>query len=91
MTTKTNAGSETGCCSGKVVQVSGDRLTSTGENGDEHQYTVAKEATITCDGKPGKLADVKKGATVRMTMCKDDDKKVMAIDCGRHIPELAKS
>jgi hypothetical protein len=77
------------CCDGKLVKVSGDKLTSTCAKGDEHHYTVAEDAKVTCDGKASKSSDLKVGSTIRMTMCKDDKNKLIAIDCGRHIPELA--
>ncbi len=82
---KTNAN----CCDGKLVKVAGDRLTSTCAKGDEHHYTVAADAKVTCDGKASKSSDLKAGSTIRMTMSKDDKNKVTAIDCGKHIPELA--
>ena len=87
---KTESGMKAeGCCDGRVVEVSGNRLTSTCSKGDQHHYTVAKDAKITCNGKAGSLNDVEEGATIRMTMCQDEQNKVTAIDCGRHIPELA--
>ncbi len=75
-------------CDGKFVKVTGDKLTSTSEKGDEHSYTVAKEVKVTCDGKEAKLSDLKSGSTIRMTTCKDDKNKILAIDCGKHIPSL---
>lgn len=77
------------CCDGNLVKVAGDKLTSTCAKGDEHHYTVAKDAKVTCDGKDAKLEDLKKGATIRMTMSKDDKTQVMAVDCGKHIPAIA--
>jgi hypothetical protein len=76
-----------GCCDGNVVEVSGNRLTYTGEQGDEHQTTIAKDAKITCNGKKGSLADLEEGSAIRMTMCQDDKNKVVAIDCGAQRPE----
>ena len=77
------------CCDGRLVKVEGDKLSFTCENGDKHQYKVSKDARVTCDDKASKLADLKKGATIRMTMCNDDKDTVIAVDCGKHIPELA--
>lgn len=77
------------CCDGKVVKIAGDKLTSTCAKGNEHHYTVAKDASVTCDGKESDLSEIKKGSTIRMTMCKDDHERVIAVDCGAHIPELA--
>jgi hypothetical protein len=79
----------TNCCDGKVVKVSGDTLTSTCEQGDEHHYTVAEDAKVTCDGEECDLSDLKEGSTIRMTLCNDDKNKVIAVDCGEHIPKLA--
>jgi hypothetical protein len=72
----------------RLVKVVGDSLTSTCTNGDQHNYTVAKEAKITCDGKEGKLTDLKEGSTIRVTLCKDDKNKILAVDCGKHIPAI---
>jgi hypothetical protein len=91
MKTKSTEKSATNCCDGKVVKVSGDKLTSTCSKGELHQYTVDKDAEITCDGKDSQLSDLKTGSTIRMTMCKDDKNKVVAIDCGKHVPTLVTS
>ncbi len=87
--TKENSKTNANCCDGKLVKVQGNKLTSTGEKGDAKDFTVAKDATVTCDGKQVKLTDLKKGATIRMTTCKDDKNKVLAVDCGKHIPALS--
>lgn len=84
VTTKVAANS----CDEKLVKLSGDKLTSTSGEGDEHHYTVAKEAKVTCDGKNAKLSDLKLGSTIRMTLCEDDKNKILAVDCGKHIPSL---
>ncbi len=73
-------------CEGKLVKLSGDKLTSASSEGGEHHYTVAKEAKVTCDGKDAKLADLKLGSTIRLTVCKDDENRILAVDCGKHIP-----
>lgn len=67
---------------GKVVSVSGDKLTSKCDQGKEHHHTLAKDAKVTCDGKASKLADLKPGATVRVTTCKDDDKSATCVESG---------
>lgn len=71
-----------------LVKVSGDKLTSTCGKGNEHNYTVAKEAKVTCDGKEAKLSELEAGSTIRLTTCKDDKNKILAVDCGKHIPAL---
>ena len=73
------------CCEGKVVSVTGDKLTSTCSKGQEHHHVVAKDAKVTCDGKTSKLSDLKAGTSVRMTTCKDDKNKVTAIESGKHL------
>ncbi len=89
MKTESQGKSAGNCCDGKLEKVSGDKLTTTCAKGDEHHYTGAKDAKVTCDGKASKASDLKAGSTIRMTMCNDDKNKVTAIDCGKHIPALA--
>lgn len=79
------------CCDGKLVKVSGNKLTSTNAEGDEQNYTVADDAKVTCNGKASKASELKTGSTIRMTMCNDDENRVTAIESGKHIPELAKA
>ncbi len=79
------------CCDGKVVKVAGNKLTSTCGKGDEHNYTVAENAKVTCDGRASTSSDLKVGSTIRMTISKEDKNKVTAIDCGKHIPDLVKA
>jgi len=82
MKSKSGATATGNCCEGKVVRVSGDQLTASTENGDEHCYTVAPDAKITCDGRSGDLTDLEKGSNIRLTLCEDDKDLVRAIDCG---------
>ena len=72
---------------GKVVSVTGDKLTTTCSEGQEHCHTVAKDAKVTCDGKPSKAADLKAGMHVRVTTKKDDKTVATAIESGKHAPE----
>ncbi len=74
----------------KVVKVDGNKLIATCEDGDEHHYTIEKDAKIVRDGKESKLSELTKGSTIRMTMSKDDKNKVIAIESGTHIPALVK-
>jgi hypothetical protein len=78
-------------CDETLVRVSGDKLTSTSGKGEEHNYTVAKDVKVTCDGKESKLSNLKSGSTIRMTMCKDDDTKILSVDCGKHIASKSKA
>jgi hypothetical protein len=45
---------------GTVVKAGEGKLTAKGKN-QEHTHDVAKEATVTLDGKPAKLEDLKEG------------------------------
>lgn len=74
---------------GKVVSVSGDKLTTTCSKGDQHCHTVAKDAKVTCDGHASKTADLKAGTTVRVTTHKDNKAVATAVDSGKHIPAMA--
>lgn len=70
---------------GKVVGMSGDKLTTTCSQGKEHCHTVAKDAKVTCDGQASKAADLKAGTPVRVTTHKDDKTVATAIDSGKHV------
>ena len=52
---------------GTVVSVSGDQLTLTRKDGQEHRHTLAANAKVTCDGKACLAADLKPGMRVRVT------------------------
>ena len=67
---------------GEIVNVSASVITSTCVEGDEWQHTLAKNAKVTCDGKPSKLADLKVGTAVRVTVCADDDSKTSCVAAG---------
>ncbi len=43
----------------------------------EHTHTLARNATITCDGKTCKLSDLKAGTMIRVTTEEQDGKKVV--------------
>ncbi len=74
---------------GTVVGVAGDKLTTTCSQGKQHCHTVAKDATVTCDGKASKTADLKPGTPVRVTPHKDDKTVATAVESGKHIPASA--
>jgi hypothetical protein len=71
---------------GKVVSVTGDKLTTTCSEGKQHCHTLAKDAKVTCDGKAGKAADLKAGTCARVTENKDDRTVATAVESGKHIP-----
>ncbi len=68
---------------GKIVSVSGNKITSTGVKGNEHHYTLAKDAKVTFDGKTSKLSDLKVGMPVRVTTCAEDDSKASSVSAGK--------
>jgi len=55
---------------GTVVSVKGNVLTME-TKGKEHKHDVPKSAKVTCDGKECKLADLKAGQHVHVTMADD--------------------
>jgi hypothetical protein len=74
---------------GTVVGLTGDKLTTTCCKGHEHSHTMAKDAKVTCDGKAGKVADLKAGTCVRITEKKDDKSVATAVESGKHITASA--
>ncbi len=61
---------------GLVVKAGDGKLTMTDKDGkNEHTHDVAADAKITCDGKDCKLADLKKGYKVKVTVKKDGGKE----------------
>jgi hypothetical protein len=65
---------------GTIVSVSDGKLTmiETGET-EQDVYDVSPTAKITLDGKTAKLADLKKGMKVTVTVTDDDDEIIVAI------------
>lgn len=52
---------------GTVVSATAGSLVMTGRNGKEHTHTLAKDAKVMIDGKPGTMAGLKKGMHVSVT------------------------
>ena len=71
---------------GKVVSVTGDKITTTCSEGKQHCHTMAKDAKVTCDGQASKAADLKAGTHVQVTTHKDDKTVATAVESGKHIP-----
>jgi len=64
--------------SGVVVSAEGGKLTMSDKDGkNEHSHDVAADAKISCDGKACKLEDLKKGASVKVTI---KEKKAVRIE-----------
>ena len=76
---------------GKVVSMTGDKLTTTCGEGKQHCHTMAKDAKVTHDGHEGKAADLKAGMNVRVTTHKDDKNVATAVECGKHVATGAQS
>ena len=76
---------------GTVVAATADKLTTTCGKGHRHEYTVAKDAKVTCDGAACKTTDLKAGTAVRVTTHKDDKTVATAVDSGTHIPAVNKA
>jgi hypothetical protein len=55
---------------GKVVKVDGSKLTMTDKDGKEHSHDVGATAKVMHDGKEIKLADLKAGQAIEVTMDK---------------------
>lgn len=68
-----------------VVTATAQKLTTTCGQGKQHDYTLAKDAKVTCDGQPAKSADLKAGTPVRLTTKKDDATVVTAVMSGKDI------
>jgi hypothetical protein len=64
--------------SGKFVSAKGEaQFTMTDREGkSQHTHTLARNATITCDGKACKLSDLKEGTLIRVTVEEQNGKKV---------------
>jgi hypothetical protein len=73
---------------GKVVSITGDKLTTSGSDGKQYSYTVAKDAKVTFDGQASKAADLKAGTQVRVTTNKDDQTVATAVESGRYNPAV---
>ena len=56
---------------GTIPKAANRQITMTDKDGKDHQLTVAKDAKVTCDGKDCKMADLKKGTAVTVTLNAD--------------------
>jgi hypothetical protein len=57
---------------GEVVSITGTKLVTKCNQGNEHKYSLDKDATITCDGKSCKTDSLAVGKKVRVTTKQDD-------------------
>ena len=74
---------------GKVVSVTGDKLTTTCSEVKQHCHTTAKDVKVTCNGRVSKAGALKAGTHVRVATHKDDKTVATAVDSGKHIPAMA--
>jgi len=63
---------------GTVVKTAEDKLTIEDKDKKEHTCDVAADAKITCNGKECKLADLKKGTKVKVTVANKKATKIVA-------------
>ena len=75
---------------GKVVSMTGDKLVMTNKEGEEYTHTLAKDATVTCDGAVCKAEDIKAGRKIRVTTPKNDRKVATSIESLDKYAEFAK-
>ncbi len=57
-----------------IVKCADGKLTVLGSDKKEHTHAVAKDATITCNGKACKVTDLKKGVKAKVTVSGQGDK-----------------
>jgi len=63
---------------GKVVKVDGAKLTMSDKDGkNQHTHAVPATAKVTLDGKEAKLADLKAGTNIKVTVEKQGDQNVI--------------
>ncbi len=65
---------------GQVVSMTGDKLVMTNKEGKQFTRTVAKDATVTCDGHACKSENIKAGHKVRFTTHADDRNIVTCVE-----------
>ena len=65
---------------GTVVSISSTELVMRGKDDKEHTHTLAKNATLTLDGKDCKAEDLKAGLKIRVTAKTVDAKEVTNVE-----------
>jgi hypothetical protein len=66
---------------GKVISMTGNKLVMRNKEGTAYSHTLAKDAKLTCAGKPCKTDDLKAGTAIRVTTKKDDRTVATGIEC----------
>ena len=65
---------------GKIVSMTGDKLVMISQAGTNYSHTLAKDSTLTCDGRVCQAADLKAGRKIRVTTKQDDRNMVTGIE-----------
>ena len=73
---------------GRVVRLTGNKLTIKIRNGKKRTYTVADEATIINDGMASTLAQIQIGQNIRLTTWKKNFNVVQVIESLRNNAEF---
>jgi len=76
---------------GTFVSVAGGKLVMKGTDSKEHSHEVAANAMITCDGKACKLADLKVGDRIRVTMAASPANTVSQVEAIEKNPAFSGS
>ena len=66
---------------GKFVSLTDHKLVMTDSKGKEHSHTLAKDATLTCDGTACKADHLKAGMKIRVTTKQGDASVATQVDC----------
>ena len=65
---------------GKLDSIADGKLVMTDENGKKCSHVVAKDTTISCDGKPCKAEALEAGSKIRVTTKKTNRSEAIAIE-----------
>jgi len=65
---------------GTVLSVANGKLVMKAKDGNEQAHNVAANAIITCDGKACKLADLKVGDRVRVTLAPNEANTITQVE-----------
>lgn len=63
---------------GTFVKADEKTLTMKGKNDKEHSHDLAKDVKVTLDGKEAKLADIKAGTKIKVTIAEKKATKIEA-------------
>ena len=75
---------------GHIVSMTGDKLVMSSKEGTEYTHTLAKDATLTCDGTVCKAESLKPGHKIRVITQKDDRHVVSDIESLNKNADFAK-